>query len=125
MLSKLKMLSKLQIAIFAVGLAFCAGTAVAQVTTAPPAVAKSNQTKTQILRFRGSVMSATSAAITLRSRQNGNMIQTFSYSPQVHEQMLAVIQKGGFQYGDKVAVDYASGTTIALRIHGKPSKPAQ
>ena len=124
MLSKLKMLSKLQIAIFAAGLAFCAGTAAAQITTAPPVAAKSNQTNAKILRFKGLVISATSAAITLRSQQNSNMIQTFTYSPQVHEQMLAVIQKGGFQYGDKVAVDYASGTTIALRIHGKPSKPA-
>jgi hypothetical protein len=124
MLSKLEMLSKFHFAIFAVGLAFCAGAAAAQVTTAPPVVAKSNQTKTQIVRFRGLVISATSAAITLRSQQNGKMIQTFTYSPQVHEQMLAVIQKGGFQYGDKVDVDYASGTTIALRIHGKPSKPA-
>ena len=37
--------------------------------------------------------------------------------------MQAVLDKGGFQYGDKVNILFQPGQTVALRIHGKPSKP--
>jgi hypothetical protein len=37
--------------------------------------------------------------------------------------MQALLDKGGYQYGDKVNILYQSGGTVALRIHGKPSKP--
>lgn len=37
--------------------------------------------------------------------------------------MLAVIQSGGYQFGDKVTVTYNAGTTVAQDISGKPSKP--
>jgi hypothetical protein len=37
--------------------------------------------------------------------------------------MQAMLDKGGFQYGDKVSILYMPGQTVALRIVGKPSKP--
>lgn len=36
--------------------------------------------------------------------------------------MIKVLTAGGFQYGDKLTVDYLEGTTVALRLRGKPSK---
>jgi hypothetical protein len=114
------MRAKSLIAILSLGLALFAGRAVAQMTTAQPVTPQT--AKVQVLKFKGLVISATSIAMTLSSQQNPKMIQTFSYSPQVRQQMADVIQKGGYQHGDKVTVDYAAGTTVALRIHGKPSK---
>jgi hypothetical protein len=37
--------------------------------------------------------------------------------------MQAILDHGGFQYGDKVGILYMPGQTVALRIAGKPSKP--
>jgi hypothetical protein len=37
--------------------------------------------------------------------------------------MEKILDSGGYQYGDKVEIFYTSGTTVALRIDGKPSKP--
>ncbi len=37
--------------------------------------------------------------------------------------MQKIFDAGGYQYGDKVAILYKPGSTVALRIAGKPSKP--
>ena len=91
---------------------------------APVASAQSGatQTKPKILKFKGTVLSSNSISITLADQQNPKMVQSFSYSPEVKQQIASVIQNGGFQHGDKVTVDYAAGTSVALHIHGKPSK---
>ncbi len=114
------MRAKSYVAILALGLVLFAGVVVVQTTMAQ--TVSPQQAKVKVLKYKGTVISATSVAITLSSQQNPKMIQTFSYSPQVRQQMADVIQKGGYQHGDQVTIDYAAGTTVALRIHGKPSK---
>jgi hypothetical protein len=37
--------------------------------------------------------------------------------------MQKILDAGGYQYGDKVEILYTPGSTVALRIQGKPSKP--
>jgi hypothetical protein len=37
--------------------------------------------------------------------------------------MQQIIDKGGYQYGDRVTVIYNSANQIALKIKGKPSRP--
>jgi len=54
---------------------------------------------------------------------NERMIHTFTYSPEVKAKMQQIINSGGYQYGDKIKIRYIPGTTVALKIHGKPSKP--
>lgn len=88
----------------------------------PILIAKQNP-KTQTLRFKGEVISANSASITLRGQQNPREIQTFTYNTKVRDQMIAILKQGGYRAGDKVTVEYLSGTTVAQHISGKPSKP--
>lgn len=80
-------------------------------------------TKPKNERFAGEVIAANAASITVRSRENERMIRTFTYSPELRQRIQGVLDQGGWQTGDKVEVEHASGTTVALKIKGKPSKP--
>ncbi len=73
-------------------------------------------------KFEGTVLNATVAQITLRAKGNDMAIQTFSLSPEASAKMLQIIDKGGYQYGDKVTVFFDPETKKALKIKGKPSK---
>jgi hypothetical protein len=73
--------------------------------------------------LKAEVIHADSISIIVREQQNGMMIHTFNFSPELKDKMQAILDKGGFQYGDKVSVLMMPGQTVALRIHGKPSKP--
>jgi len=53
---------------------------------------------------------------------NERVIHTFTYSDQVKAKMQKIIDAGGYQYGDKIKILYTPGSTVALKIHGKPSK---
>ncbi len=107
----------------AVGLTFAAGAANAQAETTPPIVVRSPKPSTKPLKFKGLVISANIASISLRSQEHPNMVQSFSYTAGVRDQMVKILNAGGYQVGDKVTVEYAPGTTVALKLHGKPSKP--
>jgi len=74
-------------------------------------------------KFEGIVMHANIAQITARAKGNDMSIQTFSLSEQVSAKMQQIIDKGGFQYGDKVTIFYDPATQKAMSIKGKPSKP--
>jgi hypothetical protein len=106
--------------------AVCAATvpARAQVTTAPVIKAKSVHTqevKPQKTRFV--VLHMMSTAIQVRSLVNEREIHTFTYSDQIRDQMQKLLDQGGYEYGDKVVIQYQPGTDVALKIKGKPSKP--
>jgi len=81
------------------------------------------QSTNKILKFKGIVVTANIAAIIVRDPKNQRRQVGFSYSPPVRDKMLKIVNAGGFRYGDKVTVEYSSGTLVALKIHGKPSKP--
>jgi hypothetical protein len=74
------------------------------------------------LKFKGIVVTASAAAIMVRNPTNPRQPMSFSYSPAVRDQMIKILTAGGFHYGDKVTVVYAPGTTVALKLQGKPSK---
>ncbi|HXJ03959.1 MAG TPA: hypothetical protein VNH65_02605 [Candidatus Acidoferrum sp.] len=73
-------------------------------------------------KFEGYVMHANIAQITVRAKGNDMSLQTFSLSEQVAAKMQTIVDKGGYQYGDKVTVYYDPTTKKALKIKGKPSK---
>ena len=75
------------------------------------------------LKYDGQVIASNSATITVRSKENAMLTQTFTYSPAVRDQMIKILNKGGYQYGDKVVIHYTPGTTTAVKLQGKPSKP--
>ena len=74
-------------------------------------------------KFQGFVMHANIAQITVRARGNDLAIRTFPLSPEASAKMQQIIDKGGYQYGDKVTVVYDATTEQAIRVKGKPSKP--
>ena len=73
--------------------------------------------------LKAEVVHADANSIIVREQANGMAIHTFNFAPELRDKMQAMLDHGGFQYGDKVSILYMNGQTIALKIHGKPSKP--
>jgi hypothetical protein len=96
------------------------------VDTAVPIIINTIKPKSKTLgmgKFEGYVMNANVAQITVRAKGNDMSLQTFALSRQVSDKMQTIVDKGGYQYGDKVTVYYDPTTKQALKIKGKPSKP--
>jgi len=96
------------------------------VDTAAPivvAVVKPKPKPTGLDKFEGFVMHANNAQITVRAKGNDMAIRTFPLSQAASSRMQKIIDKGGYQYGDKVTVFYTPATSEAIKVKGKPSKP--
>ena len=76
-----------------------------------------------LVKFEGFVMHANIAQITARQKGNELTIQTFPLSQEASARMQQIVDKGGFQYGDKVTIFYNPATLQAMKFKGKPSKP--
>jgi hypothetical protein len=76
-----------------------------------------------IVKFEGFVMNANTAQITLRAKGNDLALQTFALSPNASAKMQVTIDKGGYQYGDRVTVLYNTANLVAVKVKGKPSRP--
>jgi hypothetical protein len=73
-------------------------------------------------KFEGFVMNANTAQITVRAKGNDMAVETFALSEQASAKMQQAIEKGGYQWGDKVTVMYDPNSRKAVRVKGKPSK---
>jgi hypothetical protein len=73
-------------------------------------------------KFEGYVMHANIAQITVRAKGNDMSLETFALSQVAATKMQVIVDKGGYQYGDKVTVYYDPTTKQALKVKGKPSK---
>ncbi|MGB2672977.1 MAG: hypothetical protein WA621_19820 [Candidatus Acidiferrum sp.] len=96
------------------------------VDTAVPIIVNTIKPKSKTAglgKFEGYVTQANTAQITVRAKGNDLGLETFTLSQQVSAKMQVIIDKGGYQYGDKVTVYYDPTTKKALKITGKPSKP--
>jgi hypothetical protein len=96
------------------------------VDTAVPIIINAIKPKpnaTGLARFDGYVQNANIAQITLRARGNDMALQTFPLSEAASLKMQQIIDRGGYQYGDKVTIFYDPATLKAMQIKGKPSKP--
>jgi len=76
-----------------------------------------------LVKFEGFILHANIAQITARSKTNEMSIQTFSLSQEASAKMQQIVDKGGYQWGDKVTVYYDPTTMKAVKFKGKPSKP--
>ena len=72
--------------------------------------------------LKGEVIHADAQSIIVSEPDNERMIHTFTISPTLKDQMQTIVDRGGYQYGDKVKILHEHGQTVALRISGKPSK---
>ena len=94
------------------------------VDTAVPIIVNTVKPKPKpgIAKFEGFVMNANIAQISVRAKGNDLAIRTFPLSPAAAGKMQKVVDKGGYQYGDKVTVLYDAVTEKAVQVKGKPSK---
>jgi hypothetical protein len=76
-----------------------------------------------LARFEGFVQNANTAQVTVRAKGNDMSIRTFTLSEQAATKMQQIIDKGGYQWGDKVTVLYDPASLKAVRVKGKPSRP--
>ena len=91
-------------------------------TAVPIVVATIKPNRPQFPKFEGTVINATVAQITVRAKGNDMAIQTFPLAPDASAKMLQIIDKGGYQYGDKVTVFFDPESKKALKVKGRPSK---
>ena len=95
------------------------------VDTAAPIIVNAVKPKpkvTGLARFEGFVMNANTAQITVRAKGNDLTIETFPLSETASAKMQQIIDKGGYQYGDKVVLEYDPQSMKVVRFKGKPSK---
>ena len=92
--------------------------------TAIPIIVNTVKPKpTGLSKFEGFVMHANIAQITVRAKGNDLAIRTFALSETATTKMQQIVDKGGYQYGDKVTILYDPTNLKAIKIKGKPSKP--
>ncbi|HXW62580.1 MAG TPA: hypothetical protein VEJ45_08280 [Candidatus Acidoferrales bacterium] len=97
----------------------------AQAISAPIIVKSSNpNTNPKSEWLKGEVIYADAHSIIVRQRDNERMIHTFTIAPALKGRMQAIVDSGGYQYGDKVKILHQHGQTVALKVSGKPSKPS-
>jgi len=78
---------------------------------------------TGLSKFQGTVLNANSVQITVKSLGNDLSIQTFPLSEAASAKMQVIIDRGGYQYGDKVKLEYDPQSLKVVKFKGKPSKP--
>jgi hypothetical protein len=74
-------------------------------------------------KFEGYVQNANIAQITVRQKGNETSLQTFTLTQEMSQRMQTIVDRGGYQYGDKVTIYYDPQTKQAVRIKGKPARP--
>jgi hypothetical protein len=106
------------------GIAFSATPIRAQAISAPIIVKTNPNTNPKSEWLKGEVIYADAHSIIVRERDNERMIHTFTIAPALKGRMQAIVDSGGYQYGDKVKILHQRGETVALKVSGKPSKPS-
>ncbi len=93
------------------------------VDTAVPIIVNAVKPKPSGLgKFEGYVMHANSIQVTVRAKNNEMAVQTFPLTGAAATKMQEFIEKGGFQYGDKITVFYDPTSLQAVKFKGKPSR---
>lgn len=97
------------------------------VDTAVPIIVNAVKPKPKangLAKFEGFIMHANIAQITARAKDSELTILTFPLSQEASQKMQQIVDKGGYQYGDKVTIFYNPSTMQALKFKGKASKPS-
>lgn len=96
------------------------------VDTAVPLVVNAVKPKPKangLAKFEGFILHANIAQITARAKGSELTILTFPLSQEASQRMQQIVDKGGYQYGDKVTIYYNPTTMQAMKFKGKASKP--
>ena len=96
------------------------GTTTTTTTTVPPPA----HPKKKLDRYKGHVLVFNLATIVVQSSADPRFIWSFQYSPELRAKVIELLNTGGYRHGDRVQVYCNPGTTIAVKIKGKPSGSA-
>ena len=66
---------------------------------------------TGLAKYEGSVMHASSIQVTVKAKGDDMAVQTFPLSEAASAKMQQIIDKGGYQYGDKITLEYDPQST--------------
>jgi hypothetical protein len=86
-----------------------------------PVVVKQKPAKAVWLRAE--VIHSDRRTLIVREEGNGTEIHTFTFSERAKDKMEQVQDAGGYQTGDHVRILWIPGSSEALNIKGRPSKP--
>jgi hypothetical protein len=122
-MTKFRIFSGLAVcAAIAVSFAACAGlNAQTSANTSAPIIVKEKPAKP--VWMKAEVVHADKHSIIVRERDNAMMIHTFTYSERAQGKMDQVLENGGYQSGDNVKIRWMPGSSEAMDIKGRPSKP--
>jgi hypothetical protein len=103
------------------GLALAVGVSALAQTVAPAIQVRAPKPKKE--KFKGEVLHATRAAITVRSQDNYNVVRTFNFDTKLSKKINEQFDKNKiYQHGDRVEITYIAGGDTALKIKGKPGQ---
>jgi hypothetical protein len=100
--------------------AFCVSSLPARAQASAPVMVK--QISPKPVWLRAEVVHFDRNSIVVRQEGNELKILTFTYSAKAQQQIQKALDTGGYQRDDKVRIRYVPGQSVALAIHGKPSK---
>jgi hypothetical protein len=86
-----------------------------------PVVVKQKPTKAVWLKAE--VIHADRHTLIVRELDNETAIHTFTFSEKAKDKIERVQDEGGYQSGDHVKILWMPGSSEALKIKGRPSKP--
>ncbi len=86
-----------------------------------PVVVKQKPAKAVWLRAE--VIHSDRQTLIVREADNAMEIHTFTFSERAKDKIEQVQDEGGYQSGDHVRILWIPGTSKALNIKGRPSKP--
>jgi hypothetical protein len=75
-----------------------------------------------LAKFEGYVMHASRAQVTVKALGNDMSVQTFALGEAAATKMQQIVDKGGYQYGDKIKLEYDPQSMTVVKFKGKPSK---
>ena len=78
--------------------------------------------KPKMAKYKGRVLAFNIATIIVQSMENPRMVWSFQYSTDLHNRVADMLGTGGYQPGDMITVYCNPGTTVAVKLKGKPSK---
>jgi len=73
--------------------------------------------------LKAEVIHSDRQTLIVREEDNGVAIHTFTFSAKAKDKIEQVQDEGGYQNGDHVKILWIPGTSEALNIKGRPSKP--
>ncbi len=98
--------------------------AVSQVAETAPITIKAPKPKKE--KFKGEVLSVTRVAITVRSRENYNLVRTFIFDEKVATEINKHWDENKpYQFADRVEIEYIAGGDVATKIKGKRGQNRQ